>query len=77
MCFYTFCKGVFHEYIQITSSQSRFGNCSCRRYGFSYRSSFNGYVVAAFYDEELAYDYAKKRGKGYIVECFIGPKKVR
>lgn len=46
-------------------------------YVVTYRTQFNGYVVAAFYDEELAYDYAKKRGKGYIVECFIGPKKVR
>lgn len=46
-------------------------------YVVTYRTQFDGYVVAAFYDEELAYDYANKRGKGYIVECFIGPKKVR
>lgn len=33
----------------------------------TYRTQFDGYVVAAFYDEELAYDYAQNEGKGTLL----------
>lgn len=46
-------------------------------YIVTYRSQFDSYVVAAFYDEDLAYNFAQERGHGYIVECFIGPRKIR
>lgn len=46
-------------------------------YVVTYRSEFDGYVVAAFYDEDLAYKFAQERGHRYQVECFIGPKKIR
>lgn len=45
-------------------------------YVVTYRSQFDGYPVAAFYDEEIARDYARQHGRGYIVECFMGAKKI-
>lgn len=46
-------------------------------YVVSYRSQFDNFVVAAFYDEDLAYDFVAQRGRHYIVECFIGAKKIK
>lgn len=45
-------------------------------YVVTYRSQFDGYVVAAFYDEQLARDFAQQRGRRYTVECFMGAKKI-
>lgn len=45
-------------------------------YVVSYRTHFDSYVVAAFYDEDIAYNFARERGKGYSVECFAGAKKI-
>lgn len=45
-------------------------------YVVTYRSQFDSYVVAAFYDEEIAYDFARERGRKYTVECFMGAKKL-
>lgn len=43
----------------------------------SCRTEFDSYVVAAFYDEDLAFQFAEERGRRYYVECFIGSKKIR
>lgn len=45
-------------------------------YVVTYRSEFDSYVVAAFYDEGLARNFAERRGRHYIVECFMGAKKI-
>lgn len=46
-------------------------------YVVTFRNQFDSYVVAAFYDEDLAYDYVRQRGRGYRVECFMGAKKIQ
>lgn len=46
-------------------------------YVVTYHSQFDSRVVAAFYDEDIACRFAEERGRGYVVECFIGAKKIR
>lgn len=45
-------------------------------YVVTYHSEFDSRVVAAFYDEDLARNFAEQRGRRYVVECFIGVKKI-
>lgn len=46
-------------------------------YVVTYHSPFDSRVVAAFYDEDIAYRFAEERGRGFIVECFMGAKKIK
>lgn len=45
-------------------------------YIVSYRSQFDNFVVAAFYDENLAQDFVEDKGRHYVIECFIGSHKI-